>query len=396
MTSIHQIFDADATELHDLRADPNTIIKIQGLVKEMIEANDNRQLGISREIVEEYGTFALPGIISATYVLGDQLNNKKRRSMVGQLMAELCRDNVPAQRLLLRSGIIENPFEVSRKIAVDVLNNIDGLQMSPEDIEWLVGEVMQLVRDEERNAVLVIFGLLLHRGVAYEAALDVCYRWFASDYEADAPVELMRILLKTFPEQTENTLNKLFDALERRDDEAGRNIKGQVDLGAPDAMIPAIRASSKRLDRERTGRAKPVEFLFEGAIARQIIASPDYIPVCEKYVRSERLNESISRYWWQALSSAVKMKSEDAKRYFETSLLSIDDEEFAVWGFVQLMFLETDRDKQTKAWASQTIHDLGMQNPHLHRAAEDIKERITSGVSTSGKSRRQIGNTNIN
>ena len=89
MTSIHQIFDADATELHDLRADPNTIIKIQGLVKEMIEANDNRQLGISREIVEEYGTFALPGIISATYVLGDQLNNKKRRDTVGQLMAEL-------------------------------------------------------------------------------------------------------------------------------------------------------------------------------------------------------------------------------------------------------------------------------------------------------------------
>ena len=35
MTTIRNIFDADATELHDLRADPNTIIKIQGLVKEM-------------------------------------------------------------------------------------------------------------------------------------------------------------------------------------------------------------------------------------------------------------------------------------------------------------------------------------------------------------------------
>lgn len=125
MTHIREIFNADAIELHDLRADPNTVIKIQGLVQEMLETkNDNRLLGIRQTLLQEYGTFALPGLISSTYVLSDRLVNKKRQEMIAELMAELCQNNPIAQRLLLQSGIIDTPFDVSREIAVFALCSV--------------------------------------------------------------------------------------------------------------------------------------------------------------------------------------------------------------------------------------------------------------------------------
>jgi hypothetical protein len=91
-------------------------------------------------------------------------------------------------------------------------------------------------------------------------------------------------------------------------------------------------------------------------------------------------------------------KSEEVRHYIETILAHSDDEEFAVWGYVQLMFLASSsrQDRQTKAWASGLLDDLGLQNPQLHREAEETWEQITSGTSSSGKERRQIGYTDIN
>jgi len=387
MTSIRNIFDADALELHDLRADPNTVIKIQELVKEMIEGNANRRNEIYRQILEEYKAAALPGVISATYVLADQLNNTSRQRIVAELMYDLCRENLSAQRLLLRAGIVENPFDVSRSVAAQALNQLDGFQIRPDDKSWLFEEVHQLVEEEEREAVLAILEILLVRGIGYDEAKDICQRWFESPYTAEAPARLMSLLLKTHPDQTEDTLVYLFASLERTDDEAGRVIKESVDLGSPEAIVPAIRASSRRLDRERTGRAKPVEFLFEGAIARQIVENPEYISTSQNYILTERLNDGIPRYWWQALSSAVKMKSEKAKRYFEA--IPKLNEDFALWGVVQLMFLESGSrtDKETRAWAKQVLEDLKMQNLYLYQQAEEKKEMIISGTPIKGRDR---------
>ena len=398
MTRIRSIFDADTIELHDLRADPNTVVKIQGLVKEMLEANDNRQLGIYQILLDEYGTFALPGIISATYVLGDQLTSKKRQGVVAQLMVDLCRDNAAAQRLLLRSGVIENPFDVSREISAQALTALGGLQLSDIDTSWLIAEAKRLAREDERSASLIVFELLLSHGLGFDEALDVCYNWFASDYEAEAPSRLMRMLLLSIPAQTEVILSKLFESLDRRDNEAGRDIKVNVDLANAEAVIPALRAASKRLERERTGRAKPVEYLFEGAIARQILQSPDCIQSCVEFIEQEDLHEGVKRYWWQALSSAVKLGSDGAKQYFDRELPRMDDEEFALWGYVQLMFIESAPrvDKATKAWAAQTLEDLGMQNPYLHQEALEIRERIISGTAVDRPGRQQSGNTGIN
>jgi hypothetical protein len=144
MTLVKDIFEADSIELHDLRDNPNTIIKIQGLVSEWLEANDNRKLGIRQLLVNEYGVSALPGVISATYILNDRLSHTKDRERIGALIAELCADNSIAQRLLLRVGIVDNPLEFSRQTAFAAITSHE-LILSPEDRDWLAKAVKQLV-----------------------------------------------------------------------------------------------------------------------------------------------------------------------------------------------------------------------------------------------------------
>mgnify|MGYP007068802971 FL=1 len=51
MSAVKYLFHAGTIELHDLRADPNAVIKGQGLVQEMLGANQNRQMGIYQTIV---------------------------------------------------------------------------------------------------------------------------------------------------------------------------------------------------------------------------------------------------------------------------------------------------------------------------------------------------------
>lgn len=209
----------------------------------------------------------------------------------------------------------------------------------------------------------------------------------------------MNLLLLHQPDKTEDILATLFDALERTDDEAGREIRAVVNLANPDAILPAFRASSKRLDRERSGRAKPVEFLFEGAIARQIVKHPDCIPMCNQFIQTESLHDAISRYWWQALSSAVNQEpsNQDVRRYFDTELAQIEDENFALWGYVQLMFLKSGSrgDKSVEDRAAQTLQDLNMSNPDLYAAADDMRDRLSNSTPISGKERKRTGNTLI-
>lgn len=274
---------------------------------------------------------------------------------------------------------------------------LDDLDLS-EFAQWLIEEANHLAKDEERTGALILFKLLLKHNLGASDAINVCHRWFAGEYEALAPARLMSLLLQYQPNQTEVILTKLFDALERRDTEAGNLIRSEVNLAGTDALIPAFRASSKRLERERVGRAKPVENLFEGAIARQIVQSPDCILTCVEFIQSQNLHFGISRYWWQALSAAVKQGSQGARQHFEFDLPRMEDEDYALWGYVQLLFLASGpkTDKSTKIWAIQILQDLQDENPSLYAEATGIKEQITSGGgSVSVKTRKRTGNTEI-
>ena len=82
------------------------------------------------------------------------------------------------------------------------------------------------------------------------------------------------------------------------------------------------------------------------------------------------------RYWWQALSSAVKAGSEDAKRYFEQPRSAMDDDEFVLWAYVQLMFLRDGRAaNKLKAWAKQVLEDLA-SGRHARETAEEEIARL--------------------
>jgi len=393
MTAVKDLFQADTIELHDLRADPNTVIKVQYLVKEMLAANQNRQMGLHQTIVEEYGLSALPGIISATYVLGDQLGSKARQEVVVQLLSELCEGSVAARRLLMRSGVVENPFNVSRKIAVDALDQIEGLQIDAEEAEWILEKTRELVRDHEVDAARIIYELLLSYGIGYEDALETCKTWFAGPFEAEAPSRLLSSLLRTNDNEIERTLIETFSALDRKDDEAGREIEQYVDLPSSQSVILAIRACSQLLERERVGRAKAVEFLFEGAIARQVSQTPETIQTVLEDMAHNPPDKAIMRYWWQALGNAVKEGSKEAARYFAQPRSALDEDESVKWAYVQLMFLR--KVMKTRAWAEKVLEDLAGQDPSAYLEAEETYERMTQGGGGGGPARRKTGHTTI-
>lgn len=287
-------------------------------------------------------------------------------------------------------------FNVSRQIAVDALGQIEGLQIDAEEAAWILEKTRGLVRDYEQDAALIIYELLLNHGIGYEDALKTCRTWFAGPYGAEAPSRLLSSLLRTNPNKTEQTLSETFIALDRKDDEAGRKIKEYVDLPSSQSVILAIRACSKHLERGRTGRAKSVEFLFEGAIARQMRQTPETIRTVFEYLAHNPVDGEITRYWWQALSSAVKAGSEEAKRYFEQPRSARDDDEFVLWAYVQLMFLRDGRAvNKHKAWAKQVLEDLAAQDPSIYEEAEEMIERLVQGGGGNGPVRRKTGHTTI-
>ena len=59
-----KVFDPGEIELADPRGDPNRVIEIQKKIKELLEANSQRQAGILDEIKDE-GAWAIPGLLNA-------------------------------------------------------------------------------------------------------------------------------------------------------------------------------------------------------------------------------------------------------------------------------------------------------------------------------------------
>ena len=388
MTHIRNVFNAGYAELHGLNADPNTVIKIQGLVKEMLETNEHRQRRIYQELTEEYQAFALPGVISATYLFIDQLGNSRTRDMLAGLMVTLCANNTAAQRLLLRSGIVDNPFEESRQVAFAAYQALPTLLLTDEDSAWLLKKARQFATTDRHSAVL-LYELLLKQSRGYKEALDDCRAWFAGPYETSAPSALMNALLRYYPQEIEATLTRLFEAIEEKDTEAGKNIKREVRLPDLTALKPAIAAAAARLKQQETrnsrgSKVKAVEFFFEGAVADQIAQNADQIATWSDIVEQYKL-ELLSRYWWQALSTAVKTPTSgqsELKSYIEQALPRANDD-FALWGYIQLMFLANPHhDKKSggvKAWATQLLADLLVSNPDVYQQATKQYEGLNSG-----------------
>jgi len=169
MGNIRTIFDEESDL--DLRADPNMVIEIQKLVTEMLGANEHRRIGIRQEIVDKYGVAALPGVVSATFVLTKQLSNRKSQKMVAELIRDLATDNAGAIRMLVKTGVSENPFAESRAVVGEALAGLDAAPAVREIAPALLKAAERAVRIGDRKSARQVYELLLQHGLGFDEAL---------------------------------------------------------------------------------------------------------------------------------------------------------------------------------------------------------------------------------
>jgi len=384
MPNIRQAFGPGAADLADLNADPNQIVLVQSLVKEMLEAGEQRQIGIYQMLLEDHKISALPGLISATYIMERHLKSNQNRKLLASLLTELCRNSKAGQRLLLRAGIIENPSENGRKIAEIALNALGAVEISADDARWMGTKAAEANRLEERQAVLTIYGILLGQSLHYEEALQICREWFASTYEMDDPARLMTLLLKGFPQHLDNTLARLFSVIDAEDKDVAEKIGKYVELPSFEAVYPAIEAANTRMEQTtRNPRIRFIEHFMEGTIARQFADKEDELAKASEYVLDHEMM-ALYRYWWQMASKVVHIESKSshsfARDYMEQTL-RIADDDFSVWGYVQLLFMSTGgkTDALVKQWSAQLLNELKTQNPDVYAEANDLFNSLKSG-----------------
>ena len=395
MGNIRTIFDEES-DLHDLRADPNMVIEIQKLVTEMLGANEHRRIGIRQEIVDKYGVAALPGVISATFVLTKQLSNRKNQQMLAELIRELAADNPGAIRMLINSGVAENPFAESRTVTIEALAGLDAALAVHETAPALLKAAERAKRISDQKSARQVYELLLLHGLGFDEALAACRAWFSSNLEVDDAVHLLTSLLRMQPARTEELLFESLSLLDRKDS-AKASVEAHLKLPSAAAILPAMRAGDRISKRERVARSKPVEAMFEGAISACVVAEPQVIKTIFQELNTGVFGETIVRYWWQALSEAAKKKCEEARHTFSDLLPMLDDEASQMHGAVALLFVASghEADAASRSWANTVVQDLEASMPGILEDAREHKNRLTSGAGGPIKKREKKHQTGV-
>lgn len=384
MGNIRTIFDEESDL--DLRADPNAVIHVQELVKEMLGANEHRQIGIRQEILDDYGPSALPGVISATFVLTKQLSNRKNQQMLAELIRDLAADNPGAIRMLVKTGVSENPFAESRAVVGEALAGLDAAPAVREIAPALLKAAERAVRIGDRKSARQVYELLLQHGLGFDEALAACRAWFASDLKVDEAVQLLMSLLRLQPARTEDLLFDQLSLLDRKDS-ARKTLREHFRLPSMSSIVPAMRAGDRILKRLRPPRSKPVEAMYGGAIAAWIVDDPMTIPMVFDELNTNSFEETTKRYWWQALGQAARNKCDAARRAFDDTLPAVSDEKSQIWGVVTLLFLIKGQgvDAATRSWANSAVRDFESSIPEVVTDARELFDRLIGGGGGSGE-----------
>ena len=379
MGNIRTIFDEES-DLHDLRADPNMVIEIQKLVTEMLGANEHRRIGIRQEIVDKYGVAALPGVISATFVLTKQLSNRKNQQMLAELIRELAADNPGAIRMLVQSGVADNPFAESRAVTIEALAGLDAALAVREMAPALLKAAERAVHISDRKSARQVYELLLLHDLGFDEALAACRAWFASDLKVDEAVQLLMSLLRLQPARTEDLLFDQLSLLDRKDS-ARKTLREHFRLPNMSSILPAMRAGDRILKRLRPPRSKPVEAMYGGAIAAWIVDDPKTIPMVFNELDTSSFEETTKRYWWQALGQAARNKCDAARRAFSDLLPTVSDEKSQIWGVVTLLFLIKGQgvDVATRSWANSAVREFESSIAEVVTDARELRDRLIGG-----------------
>lgn len=373
-----KVFDPSELELADSRGDPGRVVEIQKLIQEFLGASRQRQQGIRAQLLEQ-GAWALPGLLNATYVWMNQLEDMRSQKTLSSLMADLASDNPAAVDLLFRNGVLETPFPAPRSIARMALEQLGWI---PNDLNCakLVKSIVKYDALSDTQAVLDYYAILLKRGTPqdFSSALTKCKDWARRALEAAG--DLLALMVKQFPDRVEETLSEVFLAV--REDYRDRNI-AEVLLSPLRPIPPAwledgvvLNVSQKvflQMPRHTT-----LEYLWNNAVYDyHKLHKADSWPMLMKEVGEavkQSQVETIYRYWFEALGGVGEIA------YIQQQA-GVGDDRWGVWAILQLLFQE----RRSKI-AKQAIQDLKTEYPGLHESAVSLFESMVG----QGKYGREI------
>jgi hypothetical protein len=385
-----KVFEPGEVELADPRGDPNRVIDIQKKIKELLEANPQRQAGIIDEIREE-GAWALPGLLNATYVWMNHFeNNKPAQKIMAKILAELAKENDSAVTLLVDSGVLENPFKTPREIALQALEELNW-NPSLEQIAKINSQIQSQKKSEDIEGILLSYHLLARSGdeKTFNSMLKQCTDWSVQN-TGDAAI-LLGLLVKYYPESAIKTLSNVFIAT--------KNMYKEKKLAA--MLVEAIRPippswwldftiiniSINVLNECNPPRHTGIEYLFKNAAQDAKQNLPQFWAINSEKVNTllfeatKSLNDdiakTITRYWFQSLGSVTN----NFDLIVDAAL-----SEFEPWGTsaaLQLFFLRGEhgkerKNKDIKGAVEEALNKLVSENDSRYNRAEADYSNISS------------------
>jgi hypothetical protein len=385
MPTLKDTFVAREQDLNDMLADQSNLLAVQALVFELFNhANQNRIEGIIEEIQAKYGAFAIPGIISASYIQSGYELNNTTINRIAALVTTLAKDNTSACRMILRNGITRNPFESTHKI---FLKALDQLEYKPDEAELkqIQDALLKALKEANNKRALSFFQLLLPHRIEVNKAESQAQKWFNANFTDDA-AKLTNLLLRNDHQRISHYVTQViaYDY----DNAAPESIQQHIELETDDTAISAIEGCILALHPGR--RNKQIEYFCTGPLARRLNVSPSLLTAGDRLIRASG-SELAERYWWQAVSHA---KSAASVEYMTSTLTQMckANQDFAVFGIVQLMYLGKNPKNQ---WAVEQLNDIQSDAPALYEEANEIFTGMGSGKKRVRQTSNQVTKTTI-
>jgi hypothetical protein len=389
MATLHTLFDADASELHDLIADPSTLVSVQTLIIEILNScSDVRALGIHNEIVTKYGAFALPGIISATYVAkNDTKIINKIANRITAILCALAKDNIAAERMILRNGVLSNPFSHTHAIYIEALTEL-GYTLTDTDYEYALTMLNKAEQTNDIARIQSLYQLLLPTKRITKRAINQAKTWF-SEHHTKPAAQLTNTLLHSAPQDSETIVRSIITQQYDENAVAYTDVRNEITLASAEAGLQALSVTSNYL-QTKGQRHKLIESFYQGAIAKWLTQHDALLAEAHNIIINSR-SEIVYRYWWQAINNAVT--NPKIVDYCTHALVQFctTDPEFAEWGIVQLMFLE----KRQGTWVTKLLEDISRDYIDLYNDADATCQRLFSTPKRQRQQSVQINPTGV-
>jgi hypothetical protein len=388
---MRDIFEPDEIAFADSRGDPNQAIEIQKLVKDLFEANPQRQEGILDEIVD-CGAWAMPGLVNASYVWMDEFKKDSfSRKLVVDQMACLVEKNEAAADLLFRAGILDMTYPIPRKMAAEAL-----LQTSWRPSDEIIQQIdLRLAVLERSGDIQSVVGLnLFVAQLGLENRFDSLLRWCCQLVEerSSQAADLLRAIKTSYTQHAEDILDAVVQAVNNAHTKGYKSQDlAQMTTTAlnpiPAAWVEEgalLRVSKRILRTSSPPRNTVIEYLWIDAVKNLHREAParweKHLETIgsEMQAHDDRLPDdpasSLYRYWFRAVGNLNEVE------YISNQARS-DDELWGIEAMTQLFFVAGGYSRAS-AQARQALSDLSSELVQRYQIAEDRYQRL---VSNNGK-----------